>query len=60
MKFMAALIGALPQECQERRSSTRVTVTEHGCFLDGLDNVEQRKAGTEQLLDALGAELARI
>ena len=40
--------------------TTRVTVTEHGCFLDGLDNVEQRKAGTEQLLDALGAELARI
>ena len=38
--------------------TTRVTVTEHGCFLDGLDNMEQRKRGTEQLLMALGDELA--
>lgn len=38
---------------------TRMTVTEHGCFLDGLDNMDQRKRGTEGLLDALGAELSR-
>ena len=38
---------------------TRMTVTEHGCFLDGLDNMEQRRRGTEQLLGALGDELAR-
>ena len=38
---------------------TRMSVTEHGCFLDGLDNMAQRKRGTEMLLDALGAELAR-
>lgn len=38
---------------------TRMTITEHGCFLDGLDNVEQRKAGTEQLVDSLGSELAK-
>ena len=38
---------------------TRMTVTEHGCFLDGLDNMEQRRRGTEQLLAALGDELAR-
>lgn len=38
---------------------TRMTVTEHGCFLDGLDNMDQRKRGTDGLLDALGAELAR-
>nr|WP_295886099.1 SRPBCC family protein [uncultured Devosia sp.] len=37
---------------------TRMTVTEHGCFLDGLDNMEQRRRGTEQLLGALGDELA--
>lgn len=36
---------------------TRMTVTEHGCFLDG-DNMEQRRRGTEQLLGALGDELA--
>jgi uncharacterized protein YndB with AHSA1/START domain len=40
-------------------AGTRMTVTEHGCFLDGLDNLAQRQAGTEQLVDALGAELAR-
>ena len=38
---------------------TRLTITEHGCFLDGLDTFEQRRQGTEQLVDALGAELAR-
>lgn len=38
---------------------TRMTVTEHGCFLNGLDNMEQRRRGTDMLLDALGAELAR-
>lgn len=40
-------------------NGTRMTVTEHGCFLDGLDNLEQRRAGTEHLVDALGAELDR-
>ncbi len=40
-------------------NGTRMVVTEHGCFLDGLDNVEQRRQGTEQLADMLGAELAR-
>jgi uncharacterized protein YndB with AHSA1/START domain len=40
-------------------NATRMTVTEHGCFLDGLDNMEQRRRGTEQLLAALGDELAR-
>ena len=38
---------------------TRMTVTEHGCFLDGLDTMEQRRRGTEMLIDSLGAELAR-
>ena len=41
-------------------SGTRLTVTEHGCFLDGLDNMEQRRRGTEQLLQALADELARV
>ena len=40
-------------------SGTRLTVTEHGCFLDGLDNVEQRRRGTSDLLDALGRSLAQ-
>ena len=40
-------------------SGTRLTVTEHGCFLDGLDNMEQRRRGTSDLLDALGRSLAQ-
>jgi uncharacterized protein YndB with AHSA1/START domain len=35
--------------------STRVIVTEHGAFLDGLDNSRQREEGTKQLMEALAA-----
>jgi len=38
-------------------TGTRLIVTEHGAFLDALDTVEQRRAGTEELLTALGREL---
>jgi uncharacterized protein YndB with AHSA1/START domain len=37
---------------------TRMTVTEHGAYLDGLDTMEQRRQGTEDLMDALGVSLA--
>ena len=40
-------------------AGTRLTVTEHGCFLDGLDTIDQRKRGTGDLLDALGRALAQ-
>lgn len=33
---------------------TRVKMTEYGLFLDGLDNMEQRKAGTTGLIGQLG------
>jgi uncharacterized protein YndB with AHSA1/START domain len=36
---------------------TRMKLTEYGLFLDGLDNVEQRKEGTISLMDGLGAYL---
>ena len=36
---------------------TRLKLTEQGAFLDGFDNVDQRKAGTEWLLDNLGEAL---
>ena len=36
----------------------RLVLTEQDTFLDGLDNVEQRRGGTEQLLEKLGAFLA--
>lgn len=38
-------------------SGTRLVVTEHGTFLDGLDTVDRRRAGTEELLSALGTDL---
>jgi uncharacterized protein YndB with AHSA1/START domain len=37
--------------------STRMKLTEYGLFLDGLDSVEQRKSGTVDLMDQLGAFL---
>ncbi|HEY4202020.1 MAG TPA: SRPBCC family protein [Devosiaceae bacterium] len=35
-------------------AGTHMIVTENGAFLDGLDNVKQREAGTNGLMDALG------
>jgi uncharacterized protein YndB with AHSA1/START domain len=40
-------------------SGTRIKVTEYGLFLDGLDNLEQRKAGTIGLMGQLDAFLDR-
>jgi uncharacterized protein YndB with AHSA1/START domain len=36
---------------------TRLTITEHGVFLDGLDEPRMRIEGTTQMLDALGGSL---
>jgi uncharacterized protein YndB with AHSA1/START domain len=38
-------------------AGTRLTFTEHGVFLDGLDSPALREEGTGHLLDALGADL---
>jgi hypothetical protein len=38
-------------------AGTRLTFTEHGVFLDGLDAPALREEGTGHLLDALGADL---
>jgi uncharacterized protein YndB with AHSA1/START domain len=37
---------------------TRLTLTEHGAFLDGLETAAQREHGTGELLDKLGEALA--
>jgi uncharacterized protein YndB with AHSA1/START domain len=37
---------------------TRLTLTEHGAFLDGLETAAQREHGTGVLLDKLGEALA--
>ena len=39
-------------------SGTRLIFTEQAAFLDGQDNVAQRKEGTQSLLDGLGRGLA--
>ena len=38
---------------------THLRYTEQGVFLDGEDTAEQREAGTQQLLDKLGAALSQ-
>jgi uncharacterized protein YndB with AHSA1/START domain len=38
---------------------TKLVMTEHGAFLDGLDTNDQRREGTEQFLDNLAGFLAR-
>lgn len=45
-------------EFKPEGKGTRMVVTENGAFLDGLDTVEQRRAGTELLVNALGTVLA--
>ena len=46
-------------ELRPEGEGTHMIVTEHGCFLDGLDTVAQRQKGTEWLMDQLGEELTR-
>ena len=38
---------------------TKLTYTDHGAYLDGLDTPEEREHGTIELLDALGRTLTR-
>jgi uncharacterized protein YndB with AHSA1/START domain len=40
-------------------AGTRLTVTEQGAYLDGLDTPAQREAGTNLLMDQLGEALKR-
>jgi uncharacterized protein YndB with AHSA1/START domain len=46
-------------EFRAEGDSTRLTLTEQGAYLDGYDDGGSREHGTGELLDALGAELAR-
>ncbi len=38
-------------------AGTHIRMTEYGLYLDGLDNMEQRRAGTEALIGQLGSFL---
>ena len=44
-------------EIEAAGDGTRLTLTEHGVFLDGHDNPAEREHGTNALIDALGAHL---
>jgi uncharacterized protein YndB with AHSA1/START domain len=46
-------------EFKPESGGTRLVLTEHGAYLDGLDKPEDREHGTNFLLDALGAVLER-
>jgi uncharacterized protein YndB with AHSA1/START domain len=46
-------------ELRAEGDGTRLTYTEQGAFLDGLDTAAQRQSGTGALFDALGKELVR-
>ena len=46
-------------ELAATKAGTRMTFTEQGAFLDGYAGEDQRVAGTNMLLDSLGAALAR-
>jgi uncharacterized protein YndB with AHSA1/START domain len=41
-------------QLEAAEGGTRLTFTEQGAYLDGLDTPEQREHGTGELLDALG------
>jgi uncharacterized protein YndB with AHSA1/START domain len=48
-------LGAV--ELTPEASGTKLTYTDHGAYLDGLDTPEEREHGTNELLDALGRVL---
>lgn len=40
-------------ELESMKNKTKLTLTESGAFLDGMDNPDQRRVGTEELLTQL-------
>ena len=61
MHLDAALmsVSVATVEMEPLGSSTKLTYTEQGAFLDDLDTAASREEGTAALLDSLGRELAR-
>ena len=52
-------VSVATMELRPDGAGTRLTYTEQGAFLDGLDNADVRKQGVGDLLDALGSDLKR-
>lgn len=52
-------VSVATTELTPEGTGTKLVLTEHGAFLDGLDTVEQRREGTEWVMDQLGKWLDR-
>ena len=52
-------VSLVTVELKPDGNGTRLTLTEHGAFFDGLEDPARRRDGTGSLLDALEAELER-
>ena len=52
-------VSLVTVELERDGEGTRLTLTEHAAFFDGLEDPDLRRDGTGSLLDALGRELER-
>jgi uncharacterized protein YndB with AHSA1/START domain len=52
-------VSVVTIEFEPDGTGTRLILTEHGAFLDGLDTSAQREQGTGELLDNLGTALRK-
>jgi uncharacterized protein YndB with AHSA1/START domain len=52
-------VSVATNELKPDGTGTHLVLTEHGAFLDGLDTVDQRREGTEWIMDQLGKWLDR-
>jgi uncharacterized protein YndB with AHSA1/START domain len=52
-------VSLVTVELEPDGDGTRLTLTEHGAFFDGLEDPATRRDGTGSLLDALALELGR-
>jgi uncharacterized protein YndB with AHSA1/START domain len=52
-------VSLVTGELERDGEGTRLTLTEHGAFFDGLEDPDMRRDGTGSLLDALARELER-
>jgi len=50
-------VSLVTVELERDGEGTRLTLTEHGAFFDGLEDPDLRRDGTGSLLDALAREL---
>lgn len=51
-------VSLMTVEIEPAANGTRLVLTEHGAFLDGLDSPEQREIGAHDSMDKLGTYMA--